>query len=177
MPVALIDWEFAGPAEPLVELAQTCWLNAKLPTTSSPSCHPRSVFRGSGLARFGHQASGRVVGWRAVVAYLRAEDPVGWQAIGRSPDQFVGHGVPARRGDRVVAGMLLGADGVGVVLRSPVPGTAPEISSAAASLRPGGETGRVSAGKISGVTAGRSIQVSQSARRLLGPPSDLVQPA
>jgi hypothetical protein len=30
MPVALIDWETAGPVDPLVELAQLCWLNAKL---------------------------------------------------------------------------------------------------------------------------------------------------
>lgn len=30
MPIALIDWEFAGPVDPLVELAQACWLNAKL---------------------------------------------------------------------------------------------------------------------------------------------------
>jgi hypothetical protein len=30
MPVALIDWEFAGPIDPLVELAQASWLNAKL---------------------------------------------------------------------------------------------------------------------------------------------------
>jgi thiamine kinase-like enzyme len=29
-PVALIDWEFAGPVDPLVELAQASWLNAKL---------------------------------------------------------------------------------------------------------------------------------------------------
>jgi hypothetical protein len=29
-PVALIDWDFAGPVDPLVELAQACWLNAKL---------------------------------------------------------------------------------------------------------------------------------------------------
>ncbi len=29
-PVALIDWERAGPVDPLVELAQACWLNAKL---------------------------------------------------------------------------------------------------------------------------------------------------
>lgn len=29
-PVAFIDWEFAGPVDPLVELAQACWLNAKL---------------------------------------------------------------------------------------------------------------------------------------------------
>lgn len=29
-PVGLIDWEFAGPVDPLVELAQACWLNAKL---------------------------------------------------------------------------------------------------------------------------------------------------
>ena len=29
-PVALIDWEAAGPVDPLVELAQACWLNAQL---------------------------------------------------------------------------------------------------------------------------------------------------
>jgi hypothetical protein len=29
-PVALIDWDFAGPVDPLVDLAQACWLNAKL---------------------------------------------------------------------------------------------------------------------------------------------------
>jgi hypothetical protein len=29
-PVALIDWDWAGPADPLFELAQACWLNAKL---------------------------------------------------------------------------------------------------------------------------------------------------
>jgi hypothetical protein len=30
LPVALIDWETAGPVDPLVELAQASWLNAKL---------------------------------------------------------------------------------------------------------------------------------------------------
>jgi len=30
IPIALIDWEVAGPVDPLVELAQACWLNAKL---------------------------------------------------------------------------------------------------------------------------------------------------
>ena len=30
MPVGLIDWERAGPVDPLVELAEACWLNAKL---------------------------------------------------------------------------------------------------------------------------------------------------
>jgi len=30
MPVGLIDWEEAGPVDPLVELAQACWLNALL---------------------------------------------------------------------------------------------------------------------------------------------------
>ena len=29
-PVALIDWETAGPVDPMTELAQACWLNAKL---------------------------------------------------------------------------------------------------------------------------------------------------
>lgn len=30
LPVALIDWEWAGPVDPLIELAQVCWLNAGL---------------------------------------------------------------------------------------------------------------------------------------------------
>lgn len=30
LPVALIDWDFAGPVDPLIELAQACWLNANL---------------------------------------------------------------------------------------------------------------------------------------------------
>jgi hypothetical protein len=30
MPTALIDWEYAGPVDPLVDLAQACWLNAQL---------------------------------------------------------------------------------------------------------------------------------------------------
>ena len=30
LPVALIDWDFSGPVDPLVELAQASWLNAKL---------------------------------------------------------------------------------------------------------------------------------------------------
>lgn len=29
-PIALIDWEYAGPVDPLVDLAQACWLNAQL---------------------------------------------------------------------------------------------------------------------------------------------------
>jgi hypothetical protein len=30
LPFALIDWEEAGPVDPLIELAQACWLNAQL---------------------------------------------------------------------------------------------------------------------------------------------------
>ncbi|KKB78120.1 trifolitoxin immunity protein [Devosia soli] len=30
LPIALIDWEEAGPVDPMVELAQACWLNALL---------------------------------------------------------------------------------------------------------------------------------------------------
>lgn len=30
MPIALIDWEFAGPIDPMVELARTCWLFPQL---------------------------------------------------------------------------------------------------------------------------------------------------
>lgn len=41
LPVALIDWDFAGPVDPLMELAQACWLNAKL--------HDDDVARRDGL--------------------------------------------------------------------------------------------------------------------------------
>ena len=41
LPVALIDWDFAGPVDPLVELAKACWLNAKL--------HDDDVARRDGL--------------------------------------------------------------------------------------------------------------------------------
>lgn len=41
LPVALIDWEHSGPVDPLVELAQACWLNAKL--------HDDDVARRDGL--------------------------------------------------------------------------------------------------------------------------------
>jgi len=30
IPSGLIDWEYAGPIDPLVELAQACWLNVRL---------------------------------------------------------------------------------------------------------------------------------------------------
>lgn len=30
LPIALIDWDIAGPVDPMIDLAQACWLNAKL---------------------------------------------------------------------------------------------------------------------------------------------------
>jgi len=30
LPIAFIDWDFAGPVDPMIDLAQACWLNAKL---------------------------------------------------------------------------------------------------------------------------------------------------
>jgi hypothetical protein len=60
-PVALIDWETAGPTDPLVELAQACWLNAKLhddvvagleqlPPLADRAAQLRAVVDGYGLA-------------------------------------------------------------------------------------------------------------------------------
>lgn len=49
LPVALIDWEFAGPVDPLVELAQAAWLNARLYSDDVaiqhglPSLHERGL--------------------------------------------------------------------------------------------------------------------------------------
>ncbi|MBI4300703.1 MAG: phosphotransferase [Chloroflexi bacterium] len=48
LPVALIDWDFAGPVDPLVELAQACWLNAKL--------HDDDVARRDGLPTLADRA-------------------------------------------------------------------------------------------------------------------------
>jgi hypothetical protein len=60
MPVALIDWETAGPVDPLVELAQLCWLNAKLhddivserehlPPLADRARQPAAIVAGYGL--------------------------------------------------------------------------------------------------------------------------------
>lgn len=60
LPVALIDWDRAGPVDPLVELAQTCWLNAKLyddivaareglPPPAERARHLRAIVDGYGL--------------------------------------------------------------------------------------------------------------------------------
>ena len=60
LPVALIDWERAGPTDPLVELAQACWLNAKLhddrvaaleglPPLAERARHLRAIVDGYGL--------------------------------------------------------------------------------------------------------------------------------
>ncbi len=62
MPVALIDWDFAGPVDPLVDLAQACWLNAKLhsddvaareglPSLHDRAHHLRAIVDGYGLAK------------------------------------------------------------------------------------------------------------------------------
>lgn len=60
LPVALIDWDFSGPVDPMVDLAQTCWLNAKLhsddvaereglPPLAERARHLRAVADGYGL--------------------------------------------------------------------------------------------------------------------------------
>jgi hypothetical protein len=60
LPVALIDWETAGPVDPLVELAQAGWLNAKLhddvvagleglPPLAVRAAHLRALVDGYGL--------------------------------------------------------------------------------------------------------------------------------
>lgn len=62
VPVALIDWEFAGPVDSIVELAQACWLNAKLhddivaeidglPSFEERAAHARAIVDGYGLPR------------------------------------------------------------------------------------------------------------------------------
>jgi aminoglycoside phosphotransferase (APT) family kinase protein len=61
LPVALIDWEHAGPVDPSVELAQACWLNAKpwddavaesdgLPSLQERAHQLRAIVDGYGLS-------------------------------------------------------------------------------------------------------------------------------
>jgi hypothetical protein len=61
-PRAFIDWEFAGPVDPLWELAETTWLNAQLhdddiaelhglPDAATRARHARAIVDGYGLAR------------------------------------------------------------------------------------------------------------------------------
>lgn len=61
-PVALIDWEQAGPVDPLVDLAQTAWLNAHLfdddlaerlalPPAADRAARVHALLDGYGLAR------------------------------------------------------------------------------------------------------------------------------
>ena len=61
-PQAFIDWEFAGPVDPLWELAETTWLNAqlhdddiaelhKLPDAATRARHARAILDGYEIAR------------------------------------------------------------------------------------------------------------------------------
>ncbi len=62
LPVALIDWDFAGPVDKMVDLAQACWLNAKLhsddvaareglPLAEERFLQARAILDGYGLSR------------------------------------------------------------------------------------------------------------------------------
>jgi len=62
LPFAFIDWEEAGPVDPLVELAQACWLNAQLvdddvaekqglPSVEARARQMRLLLDGYGLSR------------------------------------------------------------------------------------------------------------------------------
>jgi hypothetical protein len=62
LPVALIDWEVAGPVDPLFELAHACWLNAQLhdddvaerqglPSAKTRAGHVRAILDGYELPR------------------------------------------------------------------------------------------------------------------------------
>jgi hypothetical protein len=62
MPAAFIDWTRAGPVDPIIELAQVCWLNAHLhddvvaeaeglPSLEVRAAHLRAIADGYGLAR------------------------------------------------------------------------------------------------------------------------------
>ena len=61
MPIAIIDWDFAGPVDPVWELAHVCWLNAKLhddivaeieglPPAGERAIQLRAIVDGYGLA-------------------------------------------------------------------------------------------------------------------------------
>ncbi len=63
LPIALIDWDYAGPVDPLVDLAQACWLCANLhddivaekeslPPMATRAKHLRAVVDGYGLPSY-----------------------------------------------------------------------------------------------------------------------------
>ncbi|MEO2003613.1 MAG: aminoglycoside phosphotransferase family protein, partial [Candidatus Poribacteria bacterium] len=102
MPVALIDWDFAGPVDPLVELAQACWLNAKLhddqvaaleglPSLAERAKHLRAIVDGYGLPAAGRRGFvDRIIefvvhdtAWQAVDLYVTPEttDPTAVWAL------------------------------------------------------------------------------------------------
>lgn len=80
--MALIDWETAGPVDPVVELAQVCWLNAQLhdddiaerqglPPAAARAGMLRAVVDGYGLGRAGRS---RLVDLMVEVAVQDAAD-------------------------------------------------------------------------------------------------------
>lgn len=92
LPVGLIDWEYAGPIDRRVELAQACWLNAQLhdddvaarvglPPPADRARQMRSLLDGYGLPR-----ADRAGFVDALVAY--AVHAAAWEAIeaGVTPD-------------------------------------------------------------------------------------------
>jgi Ser/Thr protein kinase RdoA (MazF antagonist) len=84
LPVGLIDWEFVGPVDPLTELAQVCWLNAKLhddivaereglPSLDERARQLRAIVDGYGLP-----AAGRRVLLDRMVEFVVSE--IAWEA-------------------------------------------------------------------------------------------------
>ncbi len=89
--VTFIDWETAGPVDPLVELAQACWLNAQLhddqiastqdlPDAQVRARHARSILDGYGAKMPDRM---RVLELMIEVAIADAAD----QARGITPDE------------------------------------------------------------------------------------------
>ena len=86
LPVALIDWERAGPVDPLVELAQACWLNAKLhddsvaareglPSLAERVRQLRAIVDGYGLSRAERRGfSERIIAFAAFATANEADD-------------------------------------------------------------------------------------------------------
>jgi aminoglycoside phosphotransferase (APT) family kinase protein len=58
-PVAFINWETAGPVDPLVELAQLTWLNAKLHDDILAATGSRSADAGAAAIPRDHRRSRR----------------------------------------------------------------------------------------------------------------------
>jgi hypothetical protein len=91
-PVALIDWETAGPVDPLTELAQVCWLNAKLhddmvaEIEGLPPVAGRARQLGAIVAAYGLSAAQRAGFFDRIVEFVVSDTAAEADSAGVTPE-------------------------------------------------------------------------------------------